>query len=247
MKIVATATISSIVVSGSEKNALKSLKVTALSSDGSATTYDLESGTAKVIPASLDYSWKFTVSVSDQLNTVTKTAYVASEEVIIDIAANGKGLAIGKVCERDGFDARLSWLPDFVVETGTYSMGTTSSGISYGTWTYRKWASGVAECWGSYSDTVTSSNTTNWGAMYTSDAEFAGFGVTLPSGLFVATPVVSATLRYNSGANAWLATRGEGGVATKEKTSAYQLIRPTAFPSTNPTYVLDLRVTGKWK
>lgn len=39
-------------------------------------------------------------------------------------------------------------LDDWVVEQGT-------SGI----WTYRKWNSGIAECWGKYSGTVTYSST----------------------------------------------------------------------------------------
>ena len=39
---------------------------------------------------------------------------------------------------------------DYVVEEGT-------SGI----WTYRKWNSGIAECWGTYSNTISASTTSN--------------------------------------------------------------------------------------
>ena len=42
---------------------------------------------------------------------------------------------------------------DYIVEQGT-------SGI----WTYRKWNSGIAECWGTFSFTATSTGT--WGQQY---------------------------------------------------------------------------------
>ena len=39
---------------------------------------------------------------------------------------------------------------DYVIEEGT-------SGI----WTYRKWASGIAECWGTYSNTISENTVSN--------------------------------------------------------------------------------------
>ena len=63
-----------------------------------------------------------------------------------------------------------------VVEEGT-------SGI----WTYRKWSSGIAECWGSYSSSVTIS--TGFGSWYYKTIGNIGF----PTGLFSLTPIVNAT------------------------------------------------------
>ena len=61
---------------------------------------------------------------------------------------------------------------DYIVEQGT-------SGV----WTYRKWASGIAECWGTTSATVT---LTTVGTYYhRGQASFS-----LPSGLFNASPSV---------------------------------------------------------
>ena len=56
---------------------------------------------------------------------------------------------------------------DFIVEQGTN-----------GIWTYRKWNSGVAECWCTDSSHSTGSSTTT------------NFSISLPSGLFTVKPVV---------------------------------------------------------
>ena len=73
-------------------------------------------------------------------------------------------------------------LNDAVIERGT-------SGI----WTYRKWSSGVAECWGTYSKSVSHYNTVFGGYAYTSGV------VNFPSGLFVSAPMCTYTSRVNNG------------------------------------------------
>ena len=71
-------------------------------------------------------------------------------------------------------------LADYVVEQGT-------SGL----WTYRKWASGVAECWGQPSQSVASSGTV-LGA-YAFAARFP-----LPAGLFASVTEVNANPRIGT-------------------------------------------------
>lgn len=73
-------------------------------------------------------------------------------------------------------------LADYVVEQGTS-----------GTWTYRKWNSGVAECWGEYDKSVTGVSMT---------APFSGYNFDLgtipfPTGLFNAKPVCTVSGRKN--------------------------------------------------
>lgn len=70
---------------------------------------------------------------------------------------------------------------DYVIEQGT-------SGI----WTYRKWESGIAECWGSYSSSV--AITSPLGGMYYKTIGNIGF----PSGLFVSAPIITATKNGNA-------------------------------------------------
>lgn len=77
-------------------------------------------------------------------------------------------------------DGALNYLGncDHVVEEGI-------SGI----WTYRKWANGIAECWGVHSASFAITGV--YGSLY-----YASLGsVALPSGLFIVTPVIVATRR----------------------------------------------------
>lgn len=69
-----------------------------------------------------------------------------------------------------------STLADFVVEYGTSDI-----------WTYRKWDSGMSECWGSISKNVTSWSA--WGGIYEGNQMFQA---SYPSGLFLDTPELFA-------------------------------------------------------
>ena len=64
-------------------------------------------------------------------------------------------------------------ISDFVVEEGTD-----------GIWTYRKWSSGIAECWGSYSETKSHAGTVLGGYAYNVTVAF-------PTNLFIALPIVT--------------------------------------------------------
>lgn len=81
------------------------------------------------------------------------TLTVSTIEVPLDINVNLPGIACGKVAEtKKAFEFAEGWklkfgsysMQDFVVEQSTI-----------GVWTYRKWASGVAECWAKITQTVT--------------------------------------------------------------------------------------------
>lgn len=57
---------------------------------------------------SVDYSWDIEISVTDWFGaTTTAVVQIPTAEVILDFAANGKGLGIGKVSETDGVD--IAW------------------------------------------------------------------------------------------------------------------------------------------
>lgn len=111
---------------------------------------------------------------------------------------------------------------DYIVEQGT-------SGI----WTYRKWNSGVSECWGRYSYSITS--TTTWGSMYYTPAQTVNF----PTSLFNAVPTVSLATA-NSGVVGW------GGANNISSSSvAVFIYRPTS--ASNGTVIVDIMAKGTWK
>ena len=118
---------------------------------------------------------------------------------------------------------------DYVVEVGT-------SGI----WTYRKWNSGIAECWGTKSWSVT--GWTTWGSLYYST--YSGT-VNYPTGLFLSTPVLT-TQQNISNNDSWLASRGGTDGNTKDHTNSFFLLRPTNG-STGVTAYVFLHAVGNWK
>ena len=85
----------------------------------------------------------------------------------------------------DDLDAQGANLADYVVEQGT-------SGI----WTYRKWNSGIAECWGRYSASTAIS--TAWGSIYYGSVNLPNYPFS-----FTALPSRHATLD-TAGGLAWI-------------------------------------------
>ena len=115
---------------------------------------------------------------------------------------------------------------DYVVEQGTN-----------GIWTYRKWASGIAECWGAQTWTITSWST--WGSWYFSTRSPA---TTYPSGLFTAIPCITA-LMYTSNGDVAVGPCSTGH--TKDKPPQFVGYRPAAGTN-NVTGYLHMHAIGKW-
>ena len=114
---------------------------------------------------------------------------------------------------------------DYIVEQGT----DTKTNI---TWTYRKWNSGISECWGRFSLTVTS--TTSWGSIYYTPAQTATF----PTSLFTGVPTVSLSTA-NSTVVGW------GGANSISSSSVNVLLyRPTSASAGTAT--IDIVAKGKW-
>lgn len=117
---------------------------------------------------------------------------------------------------------------DYVVEQGT-------SGI----WTYRKWNSGISECWAT--KTVSSINVnTTWGSVYYGTASAAS-GMTYPSGLFTAAPEVQVHLR-GQGGRFW-PTHGNDATATNVGT--IYAIAPSSY--TSQSIIIHVYSIGTWK
>ena len=119
---------------------------------------------------------------------------------------------------------------DFIIETGT-------SGI----WTYRKWHSGIAECWGTYINTEVVMNTA-WGDFYSGvvNAENINYPLT-----FKERPREMASHHFSD--TTYVAVlRPNASINTTTTTGRYAVTRPTAY-ETPITVYLDLYVIGKWK
>ena len=112
---------------------------------------------------------------------------------------------------------------DYVVAEGT-------SGI----WTYRKWNSGWAECWGS--KTITASVTKEWGTWYYHDYQAIGnYPFT-----FVTEPVFSVF--KDSGCEGVIIV---GSAGTKTAAPSIYIARPGTY--NNAEYNVRVIVAGRWK
>lgn len=125
---------------------------------------------------------------------------------------------------------------DFVVDHGTT-----------GAWTWRKWASGIAEMWAVFGTDLLAMTTQTWGALYT--ASWMGYAVNKTAReypfAFVEAPSVNASPMTDAG-NFWLASNSENDLGTRlTHAPAYQCVRASDATLRNPR--ISYYVVGKWK
>jgi hypothetical protein len=133
-------------------------------------------------------------------------------------------------------DMTAQEVSDFVDNVGGGSGAFADKVVEQGTsgiWTYRKWNSGIAECWGTYLLSTTVSNA--WGNGYESGAKT----VQMPSGLFTAVPSIQLT---NAGSWECIVI---GYNHTKDAVS-FELFRPSQITSAQNFYV-NIYAIGRWK
>lgn len=126
-------------------------------------------------------------------------------------------------------------MSDYVIETGTASMGTN------GTWYWSKWKSGRAECYGvrNFGNMAIS---TAWGSLYCS----AAYTQSLPSGLFKAAPeyVNPVVVGTTQGAcEVWRDSSTTTDSATQ--ITNIILVRPTSYNAQQVK--IGFNVIGRWK
>lgn len=198
--------------------------------------YSVTNGTY-VIPAETDSSYTVIFTAVDafqQARTVTTGSPV--KKVVSMLKKNGEivGMAFNKVAEHEGYfdigwPVKFSGGGDTVIEQGEKDG-----------WTYRKWDSGVAECW-KISEFSTTINTA-FGSLYCGNA-FAR--VSYPF-TFKEKPVENVTLQSSS-TQAILYCEASGyGVNGTSASARYNVFKPSAV-TTEQTFYLSFHVIGKWK
>lgn len=118
-------------------------------------------------------------------------------------------------------------LADYIVERGT-------SGI----WTYEKWNSGVAKCWGSQSFTTAKANTA-WGNVYYATLTST---IIFPSGLFTAAPKLQLSID-SAGGRFWVTSAND---TTATNVGTIYNIAPQQYTG-NSSAILYLEAKGTWK
>ena len=117
---------------------------------------------------------------------------------------------------------------DYIVEQGTKS-----------SWLYRKWNSGVMECWRRLQITTNVSNA--WGGLYSSGA-LSATNLTYPYA-FTETPYLSVSLMpFGAGGIIMAPGNSYGGATT---TGTFEIARGTS--TTSVQYLINYYAVGKWK
>lgn len=107
-----------------------------------------------------------------------------------------------------------------------------ASGLS-GQWVYRKWNSGISECWRQISGTITHYSTWNGFKVFAGSLDW-------PTGLFVANPIATYTCYFGNGYA--IAARGSLSTTTKFNWEALG-----TDGDSNITYCIDVYAIGRWK
>ena len=183
-------------------------------------------------------SYEVRVCVKDDISEeVFATFYIPTDKIN---SHEGDGfLALGKYSEKDGFECR--WDAEFykgVTIRGGSIIDFPIEEKTEGIWSYRKWHSGVAECWGLY-PILGAAITTPWGDLYETAINYQQ---SFPKGLFIDTPVAHYFAQTSIGGGCLaLETVGE---TTKDYTCSLFPIRAT--PQT-VDLTIAIRAVGRWK
>lgn len=155
----------------------------------------------------------FKCNMGTSFNDMTTGSGGEVEEFVSELDISGAGIELTQ--------------SDWIVEQGTDGM-----------WIWRKWQSGLAECWGQYS--YTSSTSTVWSApLYYSDSVSARpYPFT-----FKSIPMEWASV--DSSTNALWLYKEASGHNTVSSTAVYRPIKVGAFSSN--TFDIRYYVVGRWK
>ena len=206
-------------------------------------TAELTSGEGSVLSSVLSAHSSYTVLIIATDTVGTTGQYRASIPTSrVDFHLNDGRARFGGYCERDGFEC--DWdaafggrvtlggeeLNDYVVESG-------ESGI----WTWRKWHSGVAECFGT-GEVKRYNVTIPFGSFYVTEYNSTNKnGVEYPTGLFKKEPTVTATPAYMEYPYFIMPLN----VGTKERSADYFII--AEHPGTVYAASIAFKAVGKWK
>lgn len=130
------------------------------------------------------------------------------------------------------------------MEGGSAAAGGVDSIVAEGTdgaWTYRKWSSGISECWGYY-DVSGVACTTASGSLYVTGA--ISPNMAFPSGVFASDSTLNVQMCFHSyqgtPAFVWIAASASPSVGA----TPFRLMRPT---STTISGRMEYSYRGRWK
>lgn len=159
----------------------------------------------------------------------TDTLLLAKADASTTLAGYGITNAYTKT-EVDALIPTVPTMGDYVTEEGTD-----------GNWTYRKWDSGISECWGYYDVSGVPCDTAS-GALYVTGA--ISPGMAFPTGVFTSDSTLNVQMCFHSSqgypAFVWIAASANPSIGA----TPFRLMRPT---STTISGRMEYSYKGRWK
>ena len=241
MKIAVTSTISSL---NGKNSATYKVVYPGGTLTGNGTAF-----TSGILAGDVSLTHSVEVTITCKLSSTSKAAVIPIAYTLMDFYATGKGISIGKVATRDGFDCAMEAYFGYnrlqevgtpvddgdAVPFGLLKDYITEEGTS-GFWTYRKWSSGMAECWGKR--TVDVNITTAWGTLYYGSVLYTPWPFT-----FAEKPACVVTTEY--GDDDLSAFVGSCGSASVGNAPTVLVCRPSSSSAQSCTLIYH--AFGKWK
>ena len=242
-----SATLSKILVSNVNKNAFRYLyyryKKTSDTSYNSYTTIPSSSITItdtsvkfksdEFISLDPDYSYHVQFYLLDKLTSEVYTVTLPAGTPLI--SKRRKKVGINNRNPKAALDVVGGFILDGVSVDYIVQQGTS------GIWTYRKWNSGIAECWGRKA--VNTIVATAWGNVYASGA-LEALNMAYPF-TFKELPTLTTNLTCN-GYGAILMVPGATPHASTTSTGVFEICRGSPAAN-NVTYIVNYHAIGKWK
>lgn len=226
-------TLSSDIASLNNKNAA-SYEITYSGGASGSISGDGNSYTSEPITCDVSRPCVVEAVVSDNLSHGDATANVPIAFTLMEFYNTGKGVAFGKVATRDGFDCAMpAYFTGGLSIDGVPLNYIVEEGID-GIWTYRKWNSGVAECW--CKKTYTGDTDITWGSLYALLCVPPDY----PK-IFTEAPVTSKDIAQNTNNSCWLSSWNAASITNPGR---FALLRP-AFETLDVT--VSFFAIGKWK
>ena len=197
-----------------------------------AVSVETDHYTASVGFTGLDYraAYIFQCKAGDLVTTATTDEVVIKSTPVFDWGGEDFNFNVPvKAPSLEVEEIHLDGAPlDYIVEQGVKS-----------SWLYRKWNSGIMECWRRVQ--VTTNVSTAWGNLYSSGA-ISATNLTYPYA-FIETPYLTANLMPFGSGGLLMAPGNQYGSATQ--TGAFEITRGSSI--TNSQYLIAYHAVGKWK
>lgn len=229
-----------------------------------------------------DNAWVVQFELSDYFTTTSVTAEIPTAFTLMDFRSNGKGIAIGKVSEKDALEIAINaeftrnligqyltgtWLQttqasDLGSKPGKVAVLDGSGWIYYRTpaellgdmdvkdyiveqgtsngWQYRKWHSGVAECWRDLSVSGKACSTAVGSWFRTAPLSVGAYPFT-----FTAAPNLQMQFETFAGTGGLVWSTGTASSTPKTRPANIYIIRMSSAASITGT--VHYYAIGKWK